>query len=1804
MTLRSRYIFAFAILVAGSTLMNGQALPVPNPGPDPVKSTNDQGVYQVQLSTGGLTGTIPVASYPQLGKLPPIEYFATINNPSYSFHVVCDPYNDTCYDYYDIDPGAGVSLTPNSGPSAIGLNEYIVNGSDISYVIMDYALTDPSGHVHSLLPDSTNSLVLKATDGTGYEVTYPSGSQLYGEYGPWFPAGVGYQSGVITDASGVSYGGAFVARDQNGNSVGISGSGEEIVDSVGRSLPAIPDPGVQWNEGRLDLSTTSCPDLRHSEQPAVGRFMTTIPGINGPQQLLICYATIPYHLGFVAPVAPNNLYAESTSFPAASVQGTGLLNTTGTFLTIQSIVLPDGTYWGFVYDASIQLGMNPGWDALLTEAYGTIKEIIYPKGGFASFDYNCNVSANAYACNAYSHVDFSNTIYQRVASATRNDSNGGIATTNYSYTWSDTTDVTDPAGNMTHYTFSALDGGNPASLYEVRRDSYQGAATGTPVKTVQTSYQYNVRSADSYGLVTPGLDDVEPSLIYTSLNGVLQSAVEYGYPILWTEGPGSWGIASNSAVRSQTPISQTVFDGTNGVIQQVTTIPEFQLNSAYLAQNIVDIPGQQTFFDGNGTAAARTTYGYDPAGNLTSVGRWLNTNGQTLTSTISNNSQGMPVLSTDANGNKTNISQYQCSGLYPQVVTAAFQSTTTMPETTTTTVDCNSGAPLTRIDPNGVLTQYGYDSIGRPTLTQQAVGTPGETWTSITYPSLTQTVVSQDELTKGDGMLVSSSTTDGFGRTIHTTDTANAVVDTVYNSSGQIYSVSNPHLQSASPDGVTRFDSYDVLGRPLVETDPDGVSQHHWTYTGNSYSHSDEAGNTWQYALDGLDRLTVATEPTGYQTYYSYDALGNLSQVNQVGAPGDVPRNRSFTYDSLSRLIQSNNPETGITCYGTWSGSACVNGYDANGNLVNKTDARGITTSYSYDSLGRQTAEMAPGISNVYHYDLTSQDAGWAGNPLDTAGQGNAVGRLVWATNSVNADIHYSYDFMGRVVQQQGCTPHACYVGANLITAQHDLAGNVTDLIYPDGHHLQQAWDSAGRLCNVADNTGGVITCATNASNRYFSSPTYATSGALTGAVYGNGLIESASYNNRQQPTEISVQNSVGEMYMDKQYCYGPATALCPTPNPTPNNGNILNVLNALNPSRSQGYSYDNLNRLVGFANGSMGMSQAFTIDHFGNMTVNSGTLMSTLTFDANNRIDVNTNSGYSYDPAGNLILAPGAISGTQRYNYDASSRLVSIGDPASPSASYAYDPMGTRAGKMTSAGSWTDYVGFGGTPIAEMNSSTGWSDYIYANGERIARIDPTTNLVPYSQQFGNSSWTGYCGPSTNTQQVTAPDGTSTATQINVPGTIACGSQPSWGFLTTIPSGLQVGQTYAVSVWLRGANGGESIAFGLNDCAMVGVQLTISWQRYTQIFPSVSSSVTGCESGYGMRGFQVLDNQPNQTYSVWGAQTEQAASAGPYVATGSSTQTLHYYSPDHLGTTTLVTDAVGNVQNDSDYYPYGTEVSIATADSNHYKFTGLEQDAESGLDHAQFRQLSPAFGRWMSPDPSGGARADPENPQSLNLYAYVLNNPIGLLDPTGLSTINPLVCTAGKGPPVPDTAGTDSLTADDRTHCYVDTSINVTADLSFVPFDANTYRFLTLSTLSLVPTPHYVSPQIRSAPNKPSHTGCKAWAVAKGAFHMGLDIAGMIPFVGAPVSVVNALTTETAAAAQFGTSLATTDYSDGRGVALTYAGAGVALAAKSAVAGSKLSEAIPFVGIVVGVGTTVYDGYTAHKEYRECEAGG
>ena len=146
-----------------------------------------------------------------------------------------------------------------------------------------------------------------------------------------------------------------------------------------------------------------------------------------------------------------------------------------------------------------------------------------------------------------------------------------------------------------------------------------------------------------------------------------------------------------------------------------------------------------------------------------------------------------------------------------------------------------------------------------------------------------------------------------------------------------------------------------------------------------------------------------------------------------------------------------------------------------------------------------------------------------------------------------------------------------------------------------------------------------------------------------------------------------------------------------------------------------------------------------------------------------------------------------------------------------------------------------------------------------------------------------------------------------------------------------------------------------------------------------------------------------------------------------------------YRMTDHLGTQVGTLSSTGLLLSATDYAPFGQVFSGGSTDP--YKFTGKERDAESGLDYFGARYYGSNMGRFMSPDSSGYSGLT--NPQSWNLYAYTLNNPLRYDDPTGHTVENACgdkaACTAAVG------AATGSAEA--ASHV---TSTTTTTDHSFL----------------------------------------------------------------------------------------------------------------------------------------------------------
>jgi YD repeat-containing protein len=300
-----------------------------------------------------------------------------------------------------------------------------------------------------------------------------------------------------------------------------------------------------------------------------------------------------------------------------------------------------------------------------------------------------------------------------------------------------------------------------------------------------------------------------------------------------------------------------------------------------------------------------------------------------------------------------------------------------------------------------------------------------------------------------------------------------------------------------------------------------------------------------------------------YVTGYGYDALDDLVWVWQSG------QTRSFAYDSLGRMTQATNPESGTTNYT----------YDGNGNLLTRTDARNITTTYQYDSLNRpMQISYNDGTSTVYYtYDMSGA---------------NSAGRLTQVANSASASNYTGYDALGRVTGSNQLTAGQSYS----FSYSYNLAGALARETYPSGRVITTGYDGANRVNGVTGTLWGQNT-------NYVSNVSYAPHGAPYTYSYGNTVWPGVTYNSRLQPTQIyGTVNSDGNQFMYYLWYYWGSTN---------NNGNVQYIDELVGDKvpwdsmtrYDQGFSYDGLNRLTSVSD-SGGYGRSFRYDPFGNAWV------------------------------------------------------------------------------------------------------------------------------------------------------------------------------------------------------------------------------------------------------------------------------------------------------------------------------------------------------------------------------------------------------------------------------------------------------------------------------------------------------------------------------------------------------------------------------------------------------------------------
>ena len=1027
--------------------------------------------------------------------------------------------------------------------------------------------------------------------------------------------------------------------------------------------------------------------------------------------------------------------------------------------------------------------------------------------------------------------------------------------------------------------------------------------------------------------------------------------------------------------------------------------------------------------DGSGNIKSRTEFSYDnysSTGNVTQKRSWdsskgaysnllMTSNSISVSSqytTWSNGNTGKLTQTTDAKGAVTALTYGSVGGfdIYPTQIVSA--SGTAIARTETRAYHFATGLVTSVTDTdNNVTTSTTYDAFGRATLVASAVGKPEETRTSTEYSDIARRVIVRSDLnTLGDGKLVSIQHYDQLGRIrlarqLEDSTTQSAYDETLgikvqtryaFSGANSYVLTSNPYRAAVSSDsggestmGWTRSKS-DNTGR-MVEVQTFGGSSlpAPWdtnststgtvttSYDANFTTVTDQAGKVRRSLTDGLGRLARVDEPDGsgnlgattspvQPTSYDYDVFGNLLHVYQG------TQTRTFTYDSLSRLRTTQNPESGTITYA----------YDDNGNLTSKTDARSITTNYVYDALNRVT-------SRSYQNDPNSTPA--VTYTYDSApGVSNARGRLVSVSSSVSNYSYGGYDALGKMLSatqtMYGQTTQSYTVNYN----NYDLAGHVRTMTYPSGRQVTNSYDNAGRLQSFNGNLGGT-------QKTYASDIIYDAGGRMTQEQFGTNtaIFNKLFYNSRGQLAEIREGVNANDTGWERgaiinhysNNCWG----MCSGSSMPDDNGNLQKqdvYIPGVSTAFSQFYSYDSLNRLQSVrednVNGSANWKQSYIYDRYGNRTVDQNAVNTYGTGIPKPNFDLETTTNrllgagdlglgeasrsMRYDAAGNLWKDTYSGAAVTRL-YDGENRMTKETQASSYVAGeYSYDGDGRRVKRSVGGVETWQVYGIGGELIAEYaanaTASSPQKEYGYRNGQLLITATVT------------SGWG------------TAPTFNDNPLQVGVTTVQA-------RHITELRTAIDAVRSHynlAAYSWTTSATTNDYISANPIQEMRTGLDQALGAGSYA----------VGLASGQPVKAVHIQELR-DRILAAW--------------QSGGGVD-IRWLVSDQLGTPRMIFDQSGSLATTSrhDYLPFGEELTTQggrspqlgyVGDSTRQKFTGYEHDNETGLDYAKARFFGASLGRFNSPDPLF-ASAKSWNPQSWNRYTYCLNNPLKFTDPTGL----------------------------------------------------------------------------------------------------------------------------------------------------------------------------------------------------------
>lgn len=891
--------------------------------------------------------------------------------------------------------------------------------------------------------------------------------------------------------------------------------------------------------------------------------------------------------------------------------------------------------------------------------------------------------------------------------------------------------------------------------------------------------------------------------------------------------------------------------------------------------------------------------------------------------------------------------------------------------------------------------------------------------------------------------------------------------------------------QTSTPQVMTRI--YNEYKNVVTETDPNQVTV--------TYGY-DPATHLFSSSVTPIDTgLNQYVEVERYPTVNSIKA----ARVKENNAAGRILAETGYSYDAYGNPVEvtirdDNRTITMNAGYGSVYGygfptSQSITVTDANGEpstvtqsfaynsqtgqMTRFTDGRGYSTDYTYDKLGRMlTLKNPDGTQHTVTYndsqntvletDPTNVQLLTQWNPLGWKTQTgivgkspatygyDAFGRLAWTEDGAHNRTTYGYNAWDQTTQVVMPGP-----GSPTATTAYDVLNRIVTQTDPEGYRSKTWRDLLGRVTQVEG---------------YSPAGGRTSSSRMSYTLAGQVKVQ-----------EDGIESEAGGI-SKTQFAYDAM-------------GRLTSVTNALNETTGYTYSlanqltriqypdgnqlvkaYDERGRLIRRTDPAGGVDTYFydansnlvkKIDRMGQAT--------TYAYDSRNFLDAVYDAletiTYTQDAAGRRTSMKDQT-GITSYRYEAGGGwLTKVIYPDKREITYQYDAQGNRTRMTDPFGISTQYGYDAQNRLERVGTTTGQWDAVYTYRKN-------SQPLGVSRSNGLTTTWGYDTLKTTLTQGLSGQGNLHAYeyQYDMKGNIAKrveDEQPqTFGYdkLSRIQDTSEYGESYTYD------------SRGNRVTLLSEKSLSLNEQKYqydrknrlTQVTEGTGSTVSYRYNGDGLLTERTEGGQTTRYYydganiiaegKVNGGTVTHKASylrGTQLEARIDASGSKSYYVLNGHGDVVGLVDGTGNTLNSYTYDMWGAPTTASESLPQPFRYSGELWDSSTGLQYLRARWYDPSIGRFITQDTYEG---DITNPLSLNLYAYVDNNPLTRWDPSGHGWLQKLSgfldaavdsVTFGGWSTFNDFIGNKASTSDDYNQSYSDTTIFITdASLALPPADA------------------------------------------------------------------------------------------------------------------------------------------------------